>query len=127
MVDDGKEGGVGGGKGCAAGVNGPVGERAGYDWAVKEGGSRWLWCLWVREQVGPSPRCCQKQLSHLEGASLGGGVQKTPGHALQPPPLVAIWAFLGGAEERSVGGPSPLRPQRLRSPLDGTFPGGVGR
>ena len=43
MVDVGKEGGVGGGKGCVGGVDGRVEERAGYCWVVKEGVSRWLW------------------------------------------------------------------------------------
>ena len=40
MFDVGKEDGVGGGKGSLGGVDGRVGEGAGYWWAVKEGVSR---------------------------------------------------------------------------------------
>ena len=96
-------------KGHFGGVGGREVKGAEQYWAVGGGASR-LGCLRAREQVRPSPRCRQKRLYPLEWASLGGGGQNNPGLALQSPPLVAFRAFLGGAEERSVGGPSPQRP-----------------
>ena len=77
------------------GVVGRVVMVAEYCWIVGGGSSR-LRCVRARERARPSPRCHQKRLFPLEGATLGGGGSKKPGLRIAiPPPCFASGVFGG--------------------------------
>ena len=124
MVDVGKEGGVGGGHGCAGDVDGRVEGGVGDGWAAREAVPRRRWCLWLREQC-PSPHCRQKRLSPHERAREGEGGSKNPGPRIAIPPPYSFPHVSGGrCEEERRWSLSSASPKATKSPCGGASWGG---